>query len=76
MAMNPSTTLNIAGRLVVDGQSIALGQVCRDSLVLAEPCDLPPTAAHLIITVRGEEKVYDIFLPHGANRNTEAVKFF
>jgi hypothetical protein len=76
MAMNPSTTLNIAGRLVVNGRSIALGQVCRDSLVLAEPCNLPPTAARLIITVRGEEKVYDIFLPHGVSRNNEAVKFF
>jgi len=60
----------------VDGRSIAIGQVCRDSLVLAEPCDLPPTAARLIITVSGEDKVYDIFLPKGVSRNTEAVNFF
>jgi hypothetical protein len=30
----------------------------------------------LIITVSGEDKVYDIFLPKGVSRNTEAVNFF
>ena len=60
----------------MDGRSISIGQVCRDKLVLAEPCDLQPTAARLIITVGGEDKVYDNFLPHGVSHNTEAVKFF
>jgi len=68
--------VNIAGRLVVNGRSLAVGQVCRDSLVLAEPCDVDPTAAQLIVTVRGTVKVYDIYLPHGISRNCEAATFF
>ena len=68
--------VNIAGRLVVDGRSIAIGQVCQHSLVLAEPCELPPTDAKLILTVSGKVKVYDIFLPHGVSRNSVVTDFF
>lgn len=68
--------VNIAGRLVIDGQSLAVGQICQDSLVMLDRCDVPPTAARLIVTVSGQEKVYDIFLPHGLSRHAEAVNFF
>jgi hypothetical protein len=73
---NNGHSVNIAGRLIVNGQNLAVGQICQNSLVLQEPCNLPPSVAQLIVTVAGIDKVYDIFLPDGIDRNAESVHFF
>jgi hypothetical protein len=69
-------SLNIAGRLVVNGRTLSVGQICDHYLVLAEACELPPGEADLIVTVLGRDKVYRIFLPHGHDGHTDAVSFF
>lgn len=69
-------TVNIVGHLVVNGKSLAIGQICQDKLVLLESCDLPPTEAQLIVKVAGRTKIYDIVLPHGIDRDSEVATFF
>jgi hypothetical protein len=76
MAQHRIPEVNIAGRLVLNGRTLAVGQVCENSLVLQEPCDAPETEAKLIVTVRGKEKVFDIILPHGLSAASEVAEFF
>jgi hypothetical protein len=69
-------TLNIAGRLVVNGRTVPLGQIRGRTLVLMEACQLPPGDAELIVTVLGQEKVYRIFLPHGHGGQSDVASYF
>ena len=74
---NKIPAVNIAGRLVVNGKTLLVGQIVENSLVLLEPCEIPPkTEARLIVTVSGRDKVYDIFLPHGSSVDSEVVDFY
>jgi hypothetical protein len=68
--------VNIAGRLVINGRTLPVGQIFEHSLVMLEPCDMPATEATLIVTVSGQDKVYNIFLPHGLSRDSEVAGFF
>jgi hypothetical protein len=69
--------VNITGRLLVKGRSLALGQICCDWLRLIDPCDMPDAVeAELIVTVSGTDKRYSIILPHGINSRSDVVKFF
>jgi len=68
--------LNIAGKLLVNGERFQVGQICRDSLVLQAPRDVAPCNAELVVTVNGKDNVYPIFLPHGISSQSEAVTFF
>ncbi len=61
VSTSQTPTLNIAGRLVVNGRSLRVGQICGQTLVLMDACQLPPGDAELIVTVLGQEKVYRIF---------------
>jgi hypothetical protein len=67
-------TVNIIGHLLVDGRSLAIGQICQHSVVLLESFRCPPTDAKLIVIVSGVQKVYDIVLPHGIDG--DEVTFF
>jgi hypothetical protein len=70
-------SVNIAGRLVVADKTISIGQICRRHLVVIGDCEIPPESeGRLIVTVNGREKVYNIFLPHGINRQSESAEFF
>lgn len=68
--------LNIAGKLLVNGEQFQLGQIRQDSLVLQSPRDIAPCEAALIVTVNGKENTYSIFLPHGISSQSEIVAFF
>jgi hypothetical protein len=69
-------SLNLACRLLVNGVSVRVGQICRGALVLDSEVDLPPSEAELIVQVDGKRKVHRIFLPHGIQRNVESTPFY
>ena len=69
-------TVNIVGRLEVQGRTLAIGQVCQNWLVLRDRCDIEPCAAKLIVSVKGVDRVRDIYLPHGISSDREVVDFF
>jgi hypothetical protein len=77
IAESKEYSVNIAGRLVVDGKILAIGQICGRHLVVIDDCDLPPgTEAQLIVTVDGREKVSHILLPHGLTSQMDYAEFF
>ena len=70
------STVNILGRLEVQGRVLGIAQVCHNWLVLRDNCDIGPCAAKLVVTVKGVDRVQDIFLPHGISSNCEVIDFF
>jgi hypothetical protein len=74
-AMMEMPTVNIAGELIVNGQTLAVGQVCGNRIVLQDRHHAPPTDAELIVTVDGRRKTYHIFLHHGISPESECVDF-
>jgi len=73
---NHEPTVNILGRLEVQGRVLGIGQVCHNWLVLRDRCDVGPCAARLVVTVKGVDRVQDIFLPHGISRDSEVIQFY
>jgi hypothetical protein len=68
-------TVNIVGRLEVQGRTLAIGQVCQNWLVLRDPFDIGPCAAKLIVSVKGVDRIRDIYLPHGISADREVIDF-
>jgi hypothetical protein len=69
-----SATVGI--RLEVEGVVLDVAQVERDSLILREPYETPPTAnARVVITVDGREHVHPIFLHQGISKDSRDVNF-
>ena len=65
--------LNIAGKLLVNGEHFQVGQIGQNSLVLQEPRDIAPCDAELIVTVNGQNNIYPIYLPQGVSCKSQTV---
>jgi hypothetical protein len=68
-----SATVGI--RLEVEGVVLDVAQVERDSLILREPYEAPPTNARVVITVDGREHVHPVFLHQGISKDSREVNF-
>lgn len=68
--------VTIACRLVVDGVSLQVGQLSRNSLVINDDVSLPPSNADLVLQVKNKRKTVRIFLPHGIQKGVETTPFF
>jgi hypothetical protein len=70
-------SINIAARLEVGGHVLRVGQVSGNSIVLEDRIQLlEPTSAELVVTVRGREKRYSLFFPHGIDSSSEDNSFW
>lgn len=69
-------SVNISGRLVVNDQTFPVGQICGDSLLLADGIDPPSGDAKLIVIVNGQENVYQIFIPPGVEEKSGFLPFW
>jgi hypothetical protein len=63
-------------RLEVDGVVLDVAQVERESLILREPYESPPTGnARIVITVDGREHLHPVFLHQGITKESRVVNF-
>jgi hypothetical protein len=69
-----SATVDI--RLEIDGVVLEVAQVGRESLILREPYESPPTGdARVVITVDGREHAHPIILHQGISKDSRLVNF-
>ena len=68
--------VNITGRLVVNNLTLPVGQICGDSLLLPDGVDPPSGDAELIVSVNGQENVYQIFIPPGVEQKSGFLSFW
>ncbi|ADB16259.1 hypothetical protein Psta_1584 [Pirellula staleyi DSM 6068] len=67
----------VAIRLEVNGDSLPVAQVGRDSLILKHPYEIGPTGeARVIITVDGKENIHEIVLYNGIQLDSNEVFFY
>jgi hypothetical protein len=63
--------------LVIDGERYDVAQICRGSLFLRSPREIPPsTSAKLVIKIDGVEESEQVLLAKGAVPDEMAVSFF
>ena len=67
---------DVEGYLVIRGTRIRLAKTNRGSIVLAEPCELPPgTVGDLLIIVDGKKSSRLVTLPCGVARGQTQVNY-
>ncbi len=59
--------------LVLNGQTLSIGQLGPDFLILDTPINHPPTTAILFFSIDGNERERKVSLPEGISAASERV---
>jgi hypothetical protein len=59
--------------LQLDGQTLSVGQLGPDFLILDAAIDHPPTSGRLFLAVDGNEREWEINLPEGITAGSRRV---
>jgi len=80
MSSSILTSLGQVGRsadvimhLIVEGNTLSVGQLGPDFLILDTAIDHPPTTARLFFAVDGNVREREVFLPEGMSVNSRRV---
>jgi hypothetical protein len=61
--------------LVIDGRALDVEQVGPRSCLLAQPIDVPPGEADVVMHVDGHRRTWRVTLPQGISRISKRVAF-
>jgi hypothetical protein len=59
--------------LLLDGQTLSVGQLGPDFLILDKAIDHPPASARLFFALDGNEREWEIRLPEGMSAGSRRV---
>jgi hypothetical protein len=60
-------------RLLIDGQTLSVGQLGPDFLILDTAIDHPPARGRLFFAVDGNEREWNVHLPEGISAGSRRV---
>lgn len=61
-------------QLIVSGRTLELAQIGPGSIILAEPAELTPAAAEIVMYVDDFERRWEVYLPDGASAQSRRVR--
>ena len=70
-----SYSADVRGYLAVGSQRLELAKVGPQRCFVQSPLDLPPGAAELVLSINGDERRWQVFLPGGVSRDSSLVEF-